>query len=119
MATDSPSQHPVVEALVSDPSSVPELTLLEGLRGRAARDGHIRLYLTLDLQDHVDVPADAVKHQKEVDGATRLWVASAAQVVRGGETTTASAVSVVTETTTFSGSAVTKTAKCTFIRTLC
>lgn len=71
------SQHPLVEALVPDPSALPlDAVVLIGLAGRSSKEGALRLYLTATLDEYVDILSDDVLHRKELpdDGGTQVWV---------------------------------------------
>lgn len=69
--------HPLVEALASDPNQPPEqATKLFGFPGPAADPDSTRLWLDADLTTHVEVPNDAIVHSQtlENDQGTILWV---------------------------------------------
>ncbi len=75
--------HPLVEALASDPSKPPErATKLFGFPGPAADADTTRLWLDADLTTYVDVPNDAIIHSQtlENDQGTVLWVDPAAKL---------------------------------------
>jgi len=88
MADPKPSEpriepHPLVEALVPDPSQPPERTTkLFGYPGRSPNESETRLWLDLDLTSYVDVPDDAILHSRTLpdDGGTILWVRTDAQL---------------------------------------
>jgi hypothetical protein len=73
--------HPLVEALASDPSKPPgRATKLFGLPGPATDADSTRLWLDDGLTTYVDVPSDAILHSQtlENDRGTVLWVDSTA-----------------------------------------
>jgi hypothetical protein len=75
--------HPLVEALASDPSKPPErATKLFGFPGPAADADTTRLWLDAELTTYVDVPNDAIIHSQtlENDKGTILWVDPAAKL---------------------------------------
>lgn len=88
--------HPIIEQLVADPASPPEVTQLVGYLGKSTRAGHVRLYASLDLDEYTDVPEAAIRHAAEVPdtelehGGTRLWIEGTAEVVHEVRTTTRS-----------------------------
>lgn len=70
-------QHPLVEALVPDPSQPPRKSVqLFGYPGKSTTPRVTRLWLDLDLTSYVDVPDEAIVHCKvlENDQGTMLWV---------------------------------------------
>ncbi|HVF13226.1 MAG TPA: hypothetical protein VM942_01435 [Acidimicrobiales bacterium] len=78
-----PPQHPLVEALVPDPSEPPDPSVaIVGLRGRSAAAGTLRLYVTATLDVYVEVPEGEVIHTRELpdDGGTQVWVRTSARV---------------------------------------
>jgi len=75
--------HPLVEALVPDPSQPPvKATRLFGYPGAGTDDGTTRLYQDLDLTSFVDIPNDAILHSQtlENDAGTLVWVDPSATV---------------------------------------
>ena len=49
-----------VSAIVKDPNAVPQTRLLTGFAGASSEKDHRRVYLDAELQNHVDIPTDAV-----------------------------------------------------------
>lgn len=90
-STQRPIQHrynEVAEALVPDPSQVPDLRVLVGMLGRSNRPGHSRLYLTIDLCDYLEVADDDIVHVVSMDtkssplGANIVWLKREAKYLR-------------------------------------
>src|SRR5688572_11663357 len=86
--------HPIVAALLDDPGSPPDVVELVGYVGKATRPDHHRLYLSLKLDEYVDVPSADIVHHEEVPsselahGGTRIWVRASAQVIHETRQTT-------------------------------
>lgn len=81
--------HPLVEALVPDPSQPPERTTkLFGYPGKSPDAKSTRLWLDLDLSSYVDVPNDAIRYSKTLpdDAGTILWVVADASLQYGSVT---------------------------------
>jgi hypothetical protein len=81
--------HPLVEALVPDPSQPPERTTkLFGYPGRSPEAKSTRLWLDLDLSSYVDVPDDAIRYSRTLDddAGTILWVVADAALQYGSVT---------------------------------
>lgn len=78
----------LIEKLVRDPADVPDLRALAGYLGRSSRPRHIRLYLTPDLGDYVEIPEDGVVHKESLTtedrplGGTAVWIRREAKTVR-------------------------------------
>jgi hypothetical protein len=78
-----------VSKIVSDPSKVPGVMLLTGYMGDAAQEDRRRLYVTPDLSQWIDIPADSVLHVAQMPGpenwleAVMVWVKQDAQLVPG------------------------------------
>ncbi|HVF13225.1 MAG TPA: hypothetical protein VM942_01430 [Acidimicrobiales bacterium] len=78
-----PPQHPLVEALVPDPSQPPDPSVtIVGLRGRSATGDTLRLYVTATLDEYVEVPEAEVVHSRELpdDGGSQVWVRASATI---------------------------------------
>jgi hypothetical protein len=77
-STDRPelSQDALVEALVPDPGSLADVVMLHGYLGKSAAEGSWRLYLTPDLDEYVEIPADKILHHRKLseDRGTMVWV---------------------------------------------
>ena len=73
-------QGDLMARLVPDPSNVPDVKALVGWLGDSTREGHVRLYLSPDLDEYLDVPEEAVRHREDTGdqgstlGATAIWV---------------------------------------------
>jgi len=78
-----------VDRLVADPAAPPVMVLLSGYPGSAAKEDHMRLYLTPDLAFWLDIPNEAVLHILETPadknplGAVTVWVRSDAAASGG------------------------------------
>lgn len=78
----------LADKLVRDPAEVPDLRALIGYLGRSSRPRHIRLYLTADLGEYVEIPEDAVVHKESIASGERplagsaVWVKRAAELIR-------------------------------------
>ncbi|MBC8067423.1 MAG: hypothetical protein IAG13_03740 [Deltaproteobacteria bacterium] len=87
-------QHPIVEKLIDDPNAPPDVVQIVGYIGKSPRQAHHRVYLSLQFDEYVDVPEDAIVHFEEVPdtemqhGGTRLWVQASAPVVHETRQTT-------------------------------
>ncbi len=78
--------HPLVKALVPDPSQPPASTVkLVGLPGESPAAETTRLWLDASLTSYVDIPTGSILHAQTLpdDGGTVLWVEADAQVVYG------------------------------------
>jgi hypothetical protein len=78
--------HPLVKALVPDPSKPPTPSVkLIGLPGDSPDSGATRLWLDESLTAYVDVPTASVLHSQVLpdDAGTILWVARDAQLTYG------------------------------------
>jgi hypothetical protein len=66
--------------LVTDPGSIPDVTVVTGFVGPAAEDGAVRVYLDPQLQQCMEIPVDAIVHREEIPktssllGGSHLWV---------------------------------------------
>jgi hypothetical protein len=84
-------EHPLVSRLVPDPGTPAEATVkLAGYVGKAMREGHLRLYPSLDdLSSYLEIRREDVVHAEEVPesvmehGGTYLWVKESAELVQG------------------------------------
>jgi hypothetical protein len=89
MAKPSESSHDnFVDRLVPDPSDVPDLRAISGFPGRSSRPKHVRVYLTLELSDYVEIPQDGVVHKESLQtperplGGVIVWVKREAKIHR-------------------------------------
>jgi hypothetical protein len=79
-----------VGALVKDAANPPEVKLLTGYAGASHRPEHRRLYLTPELEQHVDFPSDDVLHEEPMSatesplGGTRVWLKANSELKPGG-----------------------------------
>lgn len=83
---------PIIECLVPDPSQVPDVRLISGLLGKAAKDGYWRIYLNPNLTSYVEFCEKDVVHTEQFDrekrllGGTAVWVKREANLKRIQET---------------------------------
>lgn len=69
-----------VGKLVTEPGSIPDVTVVTGYIGTAAEDEFIRIYLDPQLQQSMDIPVDAIVHREEIPktnsplGGSHLWI---------------------------------------------
>lgn len=92
-------QHPLVEALVSDPAKPPERTTkLFGLPGKSADPNATRLWFDDDLTSYVEFPNEAIRHSRELpdDEGTIVWVAADAELSYGSVTSHAAQADFLT-----------------------
>ena len=78
--------HPLVKALVPDPSQPPVPSIkLVGLPGDSPAADTTRLWLDASLTSYVDVPTAAILHTQSLpdDGGTVLWVEADAELTYG------------------------------------
>src|SRR6516162_2510772 len=76
-------QHPLVEALVPDPSQgPPNATVLRGFLGKSTHDGVWRLYLTSALDEYIEIPEADILHSRQLpdDQGTVVWVPKGLQL---------------------------------------
>ena len=76
-------QHPLVEALVPDPSQgPPNATVLRGFLGKSTREGAWRLYLTAALDEYVEINEADILHSRPLsdDEGTLVWVPKGLQL---------------------------------------
>ena len=76
-------QHPFVEALVPDPSQdPPRVTVLRGFLGKSTTEGMVRLYLTLALDEYVEIAAADILRSQQLpdDRGNVLWVPTGLQL---------------------------------------
>ncbi|HEY7530261.1 MAG TPA: hypothetical protein VIC56_06255 [Gemmatimonadota bacterium] len=79
-------QDPIVEAVVGDPCLPPNVWVVRGLPGRSCSDAHLRIYLTTELDEYLEIPRDAVRHAIQCDhecaglGGVVVWIDRAASV---------------------------------------
>lgn len=70
-------QHPLVDALVPDPSQVaPNARRIVGYLGRSSSTGVWRLYLSQNLDRYVEIPEADILHTQQLPGTqgTAVWV---------------------------------------------
>lgn len=83
-ATSSYSK--IVEALVPNPSEVPDVRAFVGMLGRSNRPNHSRLYLTIDLCDYLEVADEDIMVSIDIKssalGANVVWIKRDAKFVR-------------------------------------
>jgi hypothetical protein len=86
MAKDNGS---FVDAIVKDPANPPRLKLLAGYVGKSATAGHVRIYTTPELSEHIEVPEGSILHSQDVPddhfGAKYLWIQRDADITRRSE----------------------------------
>jgi hypothetical protein len=76
-------QHPLVEALVPDPSQgPPNATVLRGFLGKSTTEGVWRLYPTPALDEFVEIPEADILHSQQLpdDQGTVVWVPKGLQL---------------------------------------
>jgi hypothetical protein len=74
---ERPRQHPLVEALVPDPTTgVRPTTVLVGFLGNSAQPDHRRLYLTSALDQWVEIATEDILYTRDLpdDAGTQVWV---------------------------------------------
>jgi hypothetical protein len=77
-----------VTGVVTDPSNPPDVMLLVGYPGPSSEEKHLRIYLNLELSDHLDIPEDDIVFKKEVPTQdnpftpTYLWVNNDSKIKR-------------------------------------
>src|ERR1700736_1812143 len=73
-------QDELIEKLVPDPATPPDVILLAGLLGRSDRTGYVRLYLTPLLNEYVEISEKDVLHHQKIPpalnplGGTLVWI---------------------------------------------
>jgi hypothetical protein len=83
---DTRREDQLIPDLVSDPTNVPDTRMLMGLIGRSSKDGYVRLYLTTELKDYVEVRDSDVLLTKSLQtpenplGGSAIWVDANANV---------------------------------------
>jgi hypothetical protein len=81
-----------VNALVPDPSNVPDAMFLTGFLGTSCRDECLRLYLTADLRRFVEIDRSDVLHAQSLRseynllGGSAVWVNRTARLVHSDTT---------------------------------
>jgi hypothetical protein len=89
MPEHRPKHDDFVDKVVADAKAPPNTLLLTGFVGKAAEDGHTRLYLDPELREYVDIPNDAILHSKAIPegssplGGSFVWINRDAEVVHG------------------------------------
>ena len=80
-----------VDALVSDPATIPDMVLLNGFAGKSALDGYTRLYLNAVLNEYYEIPSDAILHSAahaETGNPLEtvyVWIKADAGLIRKGK----------------------------------
>jgi len=70
----------LIEKLVPDPATPPDLILLAGFLGKSNRAGYVRLYLTLLLNEYLEISEKDVLHHQPFApalnplGGTLVWI---------------------------------------------
>ena len=86
--------HPIVAKLAADPAAPLDTAQFVGYVGKSTRPEHHRLYLSLQLDEYIDIPFAAVVHHEDIPdtemehGGTRVWVDAGATVVHETRQTT-------------------------------
>jgi hypothetical protein len=76
-----------VRQIVTDPKNVPDVMRLYGYPGASSEENHERLYLSPDLTNYVEIPANDVMHRMAVPaeqdphGGVYLWVKKDAALI--------------------------------------
>jgi hypothetical protein len=76
----------LIQKLVSDPATPPDVTVIKGFLGESHRPGYWRLYLSPDLKSYVEIAESDILHSQEVSenqsalGGTLLWVKKGASL---------------------------------------
>jgi hypothetical protein len=81
--SDELHEDPLVTQLVSDPTRLPKLSVLEGWVGRSLREGYRRLYITPTFDSYVEFAASDVVYHKAATGdlgGTIVWLRDEATV---------------------------------------
>ena len=79
-------QEPFIEILVPDPATLPDVILLAGFVGKSNRAGYFRLYLTPQLNEHLEILQTDVVHRQTIPaasdpiGGSLIWVKREAQL---------------------------------------
>jgi hypothetical protein len=82
-------QDAVVEKLVPEPASPPNLKVLIGLLGRSPREGYWRIYVSAYLSEYFEFRSEDVCHHQRLEpdqsvlGGTIVWVKDTAEIARG------------------------------------
>lgn len=81
-----------VDHLVTDPSDIPKMILLNGFEGKSSLEGHTRLYLNAVLNEYYEIPLEAVLHSVPCMASpaaplptTYLWLKGDAELIRKGK----------------------------------
>lgn len=73
-------QDELIDKLIPDPSQQQPLTVLSGFLGRSSQVGHWRIYLSLTLDEYVEIPEEDIIHSQSLGpeqsalGGTMVWV---------------------------------------------
>jgi hypothetical protein len=75
-----PEYDPWVRNVVEDPMAVPAVVVIYGFVGKAARDDHVRIYLTASLTYLCEIPRAAIVHHMPLPraqfplGGSYFWI---------------------------------------------
>jgi hypothetical protein len=92
MPGHQPKHDDFVDKLVGDAKAAPNALLLSGFVGKAAEDGHTRLYLDPELREYVDIPNDDLLYSKAIPedasplGGSFVWINRDAELIHGSST---------------------------------
>jgi hypothetical protein len=73
-------QDELIERLVPDPATLPDVIMVVGFLGKSNRAGHVRLYLTPLLNEYLEISENDVLHRQAAPpelnplGGTLAWV---------------------------------------------
>lgn len=62
---ESPKQDPIIQNLVSNPASVPDLIVLTGFVGNSSDKDRLRVYVNVELNEYLEVSRKDVHYQQE------------------------------------------------------
>ncbi|MBF0194163.1 MAG: hypothetical protein HQL71_06370 [Magnetococcales bacterium] len=77
-----------VAGVVTDPNNPPNVMLLVGYPGQSSLEKHLRIYMNLELSDHIDIPEDDIIFKKEITSPenpfapTYFWVNRDSEIKR-------------------------------------
>jgi hypothetical protein len=77
---------PIVDRLVSDPKSNPDIKVLSGFVGNSSKEGYVRLYINTEMNEFIDILEDDVieRHSTSSEtnplGGSVLWVKKSANL---------------------------------------
>jgi hypothetical protein len=79
-------EDPIVAAVVGDPCLPANVWTARGFPGRSCSNAHLRIYLTVELDEYLEIPREAVRHAVQCDhecaglGGVLVWIDRAASV---------------------------------------